>query len=570
VHGLYKEDNGASNVADDGDDEQGPGEDKIVESGIALTPYSYSRLDSLTGYNSGMPSPGFYHQVFLDRDESNSIETHKKLLFHAALTLRKKNKQAISSADLIAVETSALALARLRGHPHVWRTDLTDAIISALVKDEIIAGFEHPMLTALHDALRGDARGRLAEGTMLPPLVHDVESRLHRHGLQPTAGKRTELFDLTEAEGLIKSRLLHQLACIKVAGFSLTAATDLSGDERGSVFEEWTIEWSPNLDATLIEASVYGATLIEAASNRLLELTACGVPDSELAAKYLIEACSMGLTELGEKLSREMDGIICGDQRFHSVTTCAAQLLYLYKYDQLLSDKPLADLGKLLHTAFDRSIWLLESLGRSAGNDMKSVTAIGHLVELLERCGSDLNLDRQYLVEVFRRARTDSNQAALIRGALTGALWALQEAHMETIAEDLTLFQEPQTLGDFLTGLFHIAGDVVQRNPDLIGSLDNILMGYDDEQFLEAAPSMRQAFAYFSPREKHFIASSILKAAGYTGKVEPLTTLSVDVRTAERALALEMRVKAALKQYGITGPINGSATPSPFEEPTSE
>ena len=28
--------------------------------GIALTPYSYERLDSLTGYEAGMPNPGFY------------------------------------------------------------------------------------------------------------------------------------------------------------------------------------------------------------------------------------------------------------------------------------------------------------------------------------------------------------------------------------------------------------------------------------------------------------------------------------------------------------------------------
>ncbi len=37
-----------------------------VERGIALTPYSYVQLDSLKGYESGMPNPGFYHQVWED------------------------------------------------------------------------------------------------------------------------------------------------------------------------------------------------------------------------------------------------------------------------------------------------------------------------------------------------------------------------------------------------------------------------------------------------------------------------------------------------------------------------
>jgi hypothetical protein len=40
---------------------------EIVNQGIALTPYNYDRLDNLTGYNSGMPNPGFYHTVWTHR-----------------------------------------------------------------------------------------------------------------------------------------------------------------------------------------------------------------------------------------------------------------------------------------------------------------------------------------------------------------------------------------------------------------------------------------------------------------------------------------------------------------------
>ena len=33
-----------------------------------LTPYSYERLDSLRGYEAGMPNPGFYHRLWQDRE----------------------------------------------------------------------------------------------------------------------------------------------------------------------------------------------------------------------------------------------------------------------------------------------------------------------------------------------------------------------------------------------------------------------------------------------------------------------------------------------------------------------
>ena len=58
-----------------------------VERGLALTPYSYERLDGLKGYESGMPNPGFYHQAWEDR-RSGLAETHRRLLARVAGVLR--------------------------------------------------------------------------------------------------------------------------------------------------------------------------------------------------------------------------------------------------------------------------------------------------------------------------------------------------------------------------------------------------------------------------------------------------------------------------------------------------
>ena len=136
------------------------------ERGIALTPYSFERLDSLTGYEAGMPNPGFYQQVWRDRQKGR-MDTHHTLLQRIAQRLRE-NKQAISAADLIAAETTARGLAALRGHAEVWRTDLVDGIIGSLIKEEMARGGRHPLLDAVHDVLRGGERGLLAEGRNCP------------------------------------------------------------------------------------------------------------------------------------------------------------------------------------------------------------------------------------------------------------------------------------------------------------------------------------------------------------------------------------------------------------------
>ena len=78
------------------------------ERGVALTPYSYERLDGLAGYEAGMPNPGFYHDAWEDR-QTGQRKTYRRVLARVAADLRGR-KQAVSSADLIAVETTACAL----------------------------------------------------------------------------------------------------------------------------------------------------------------------------------------------------------------------------------------------------------------------------------------------------------------------------------------------------------------------------------------------------------------------------------------------------------------------------
>ena len=79
-------------------------EAEVTDRGIALTPYSYERLDALVGYHSGMPNPGFYHRVWMDRQSGNS-DSFRALLTAVVEGVRAR-KQQISAADLIAEQRS--------------------------------------------------------------------------------------------------------------------------------------------------------------------------------------------------------------------------------------------------------------------------------------------------------------------------------------------------------------------------------------------------------------------------------------------------------------------------------
>jgi len=524
------------------------------ERGIAITPYSYERLDSLTGYNAGMPNPGYYHRMWQDRRAGRPI-AHRRLIFDVARALRDR-KQRVSSADLIAAESCAAALSQIRGHAEVWRTDLVDGLIGSLIKDELAAGGSHPLLDAIHEVLRGNARGALAEGATLPPLVKDLRRLLAEADLQPDPRPRDVELDLSTENDRAKSRLLHRLLILNIGGFAQTGGTDFtSRDDLSRLWEKWRVLWSPEYESSAIEAARYGPTLAEAAANRLAEQARALQRSAERGAILLLQASLADLNAVASDLHAQLALLVNQDGDFLSVTAALAHLLYLHQFDETMGTRGRGDVGRLLLEAFARGLWLLEVLGQM-GDDAggKAVRGVASLLDTFERCERPLSLDRTEFRDVLARVAGDRAQAPAIRGAAIGSLWVLGEADAQQVRAELKLFADPDRLGDFLTGLFAVAREVVQRHADLILAIDELLSGFVDEQFLTALPSLRLAFTYFTPREKHHMAASLLEALGIKGKAAaPMTALQVSPEDAARALAREGALFAAIAQYGLRG-----------------
>jgi hypothetical protein len=521
------------------------------ERGIALTPYSYERLDSLTGYEAGMPSPGFYHAVWENRLDDKGA-TYRPLLAGVARDLRRRG-QPVSAADLIAVETTSRALAALRGHPEVWRRDLIDGIVGALIKEELEYGGTNPFLDAVFAAFRGGERGQLAEGTARPPLVHDLLEQLRRYDLVFGPRERSVKLELREPEGLAQSRLLHRVRVLGIAGYERAAGTDLvTREDLAHVWEQWRLRWSPEFDASCIEAAIYGPTLLDAVGARLLGRAARMERDAEGAALVLLDAGLMGLERLSPLLGQQLVQLVREDGRFVSVTGALRHLLYLYCYDDLLGTSGLGDIGALLVETYQRALWLLEGVGQAEGMEDGLLRGVAAILETFERGARPLDLSRIELVGLLRRVSGDAAHRPLLRGAVTGALWTLGEAPMEQVLADLRYCSDPSHLGDFLTGLFRLARETVQRHPELVRQIDSLLIGYADEAFLEALPALRLAFSFFTPREKHYLARTLLEAQGQTAPA-PLPDLEVDAETAARALACEARLFRTIERYGLRG-----------------
>ncbi len=519
-----------------------------IESGIALTPYSYSRLDSLTGYESGMPSPGFYDYIWQEQEKN----VYQKILATTINELRER-KQTVSTADVIAVEVMAEALATLRSHKRVWRKDLIDAIIGSLVKDEFEYATIHPFLEALYDIFRGSKRGFLAAGTTLPPLVKNLQKILKEHNLEATAKKRIIDLDLYSKLDLTRSRILHKLRILNIQGYKLVESINWAlREDLSKVWEKWEIEWSPDFDSSCIESAIYGITLAEAAVAKIKEREAAIEKDTEVAALLLLDACLIGLDDLTSSFYNRLIEIVNKDGNFFSVTAALEHLLYLFRYDQILGTKEEQDIGKLLAEVFSRSIWLLELLGNPQGTDKKLLYSLQILLQTFEFCDSTLKLGRENFLETIGRISLDKNQSPLMHGAMMAILWKLGETHLDQLVIDIRYCASPSHLGDFLTGLFSLARELAQRHTEIVLSIDSLLMAYDDQTFLEALPALRLAFSFFTPREKHYLAKTLLKALGIED-ITPLPKLEIDTELAATVLAFEDKLFKTIDCYGLRG-----------------
>jgi hypothetical protein len=531
-----------------------------------LTPYSFDRLDALHGYDAGMPNPGFYHAVWKARAGKADLRVHEKLLRDVVSHLRDK-KQPVSSADLIAAETTARALAAVRGHAEVWRTDFVDGLRGAILKDEVV-GLRHPIMDAVFAVLRGGERGVLAEGTTLPPLVTDLRNDLDRLNLVARVDAQDISVKLTDPFGRERSRLMHRIRLLDLGGYALTGST-LNEPNAAELEETWRLARAPDFDAHCIETSRYGATSAEATASRLLEMAGTANRDAAAASKLLLDAALAGLDTLSDDLLATVRRLIHTDGDFFGVAVALGRLLSLYRYDTALGTAGRPDLGQLLSETFARALWLLESLGQTVGKDREIVAGIRALLDTFDRCDLALGLDRNELIDVLRRVSGDAGQNPLTRGATLGALWAIGAADATLVMTRLREFADPEHLGDFLGGLFALAREQVQRQKDLLLGVNDVLSDYETDEFLTALPPLRLAFTYFTPREKNNLALTLREALGMAKEPE-LAALAVPPEVAAEALRFEDSLFKAAEKFGVRVAGTPARRPVPPEPTGSE
>ncbi|WP_327004961.1 DUF5682 family protein [Dactylosporangium sp. NBC_01737] len=392
--------------------------------GSYLVPYSFRRLDAFDGYQSGMPSPEYYQQLW----EGGPQHAADRLVGAVVGRLRGR-KQRASTADLIAAGASAAGLALVRGHRHPGRTDILDGLAGALVHDALdeplpwatrgrLRAGTHPVVVEMVAALSGSRVGRLHPSTPLPPLVHAADADLEREGL---SGDRTVTLALTSDDGLRRSRLLHRLRVLGIPGFNRQRGPRTGVDPV--LDEQWDVTVHEHRLVALIEAGAYGATLEEAAAAAL----AGRIRDADVAglADALFDAALCGTVRLSDQVLHDLDAAVGTAADLGALGRLLAVVLTLWRHDRLLGTAGSAPLGTVIAAAQQRALWLAEGVrGGTAPAEPARIDAVVAVRNTMVHAGRRLGLDPQVALAVMRRIAEDRDAPPDLRGAAFGFGWS--------------------------------------------------------------------------------------------------------------------------------------------------
>ncbi len=519
---------------------------------VVLMRYGFEQLDRLNGYASGMPAPDFYQRRW-DGGEVGQI------LVELGRRCRQRRIE-LSVADEIAALDHCRLLASLRGHSQPSREDVLDAIRACFIKGTV--DIEGVLVLALaRQLLAGNSVGSVPPDAGQPPIVEDfrVTARRLTLDLDRIEARETALDLYRKTRHRELSRFFYRLAFLDVPFADLVRGPDfVRGVGLERVQEVWKYHWSPAAESALIERSVYGASVEEAAASLLLERFAQAELKgqgrrADVATHLLLEACQMGLHRHTQDLFEQTRDLVAEDSDFVSLITAVETLLMLHLSREPLEAHGLIGVTLLAGQAYNRAIYVLPQLAATPDDQTETVldalNAMAQSATTLDESEGQREARHTGLQEI---AETAGGNAAL-RGAAAGTLHADGAMSVLELVRHLRGHLLGAAASDgpaFLRGLMRTARSVLWRAPAAIDAVHEVLRSWTEDQFVSQVPNMRLAFADLTPRECDELAACVARRFGIQ---PPRAAVSGAFSESDLLLAIdiEARLKRALQRDGL-------------------
>ncbi len=492
--------------------------DKLPEtsSKSTLMPYSYYRLSSVSGYGAGSKAPGYYEIIWKKRLSGRLNEVSAEYLTRLA-AYQRENGYAASSAEVIEALRLSETLASMRGGKLANLADLRDSAVTCLGH-----GSFGEISLACANVEIGTKIGSLPEGTVCTSLQEDFNRELKDLKLERfrTAASMELELDLREnlrvkSEksaflDLNRSFFLHRL---KILGIHFGEQQTRSQD-NATWAEMWKLRWSPETEIEIVEASLIGDTVCQAAElsigRRLVQADtliktgeilsdafACGLPEAVKTAVSAVQSLAAGCTSAADCGS--VIGILSSIVRFGSI--------------RRIDSSPLIPLMQQLFLRFTLELpysWVCDKLAADA-----LVTGI---LRVNDACLSHDFLDDERFLDLMHELSDSDMANPYLSGFGCAVLMERGKISPEALSVLISRRLSHGTpAGD---GALWFEGLSKKNRRSLIGRLSvweklcEYISGLDDEEFKPVLVCLRRTFSEFTPAEKADIGENIGEALG--------------------------------------------------------
>ena len=536
----------------------------IQNSSNYLIPYSFEEADQRKGYIAGIEYPAFYNNIWKKLNENlieNAYtETVKSFIVKAAGINRDYYN--VNIPDCINAYYMAINLAKLRGKNNAGVYELIDAVKSAFVKGEI--SLENTgNIELMMKLLSGIANGKVSSKSIVPPVVLDFRNlcKTHRIRIDKTETTESTLDIIKDKNHFEKSKFFHKMRFLDIGFCKLIKGPDyIEKTDKNLAREIWKYKYNSQVEALLIDKSVYGTSVEELCLNFIKEKLKSRLNGEEIS-KLIIESTVMGLYNFLIDNYNEIENIILSDNDFVSLCKALDNFSYLINIEKINGNinkdrenifkdiniiskiKSLSKLGFILAAQNMESIKNLDE-----ENALKYSVYIKNLfIYTLENEDLDCREIFYGSIDSMTQNTFGSSHIYAVCLSIKYKSGKIDAKEFASIISNFLETAETESIAYFLNGVFLIARDILFINNDLINEIDKIVKNIEENKFMEILPNFRFAFTNLTPTETERLSLIIAKLY----KTKESNTESISKEEIQRAKIIDKKIAKEMSRYEI-------------------
>ncbi|NUU78946.1 DUF5682 family protein [Paenibacillus xylanilyticus] len=520
--------------------------------------YTFAEADRLNGYASGMPYVNYYDMIWsqLLRQKNTAYnKTAVDLLSQLTRKLREGHEH-VSTSDAIEAYSMIQGLATLRGKREGGVYELMDAALASFVKGELTLATEKP-LQELQRLLTGDVIGSVAPNSFSIPIVEDFKARCAVSKLHlRTTGQHKKVLDLYAKPEHRQLSQLFQCITYLVPEFAKRQSGPdwIAQRDMNLVRETWIYNYSSRIEARLIENSLYGGTIQEAATRKMAEHMQ-DIPDhhSGELAKSMLQALLMGLQDTAKQLYDQVRSALRKDGNFLSLCGSLHILDRIHQHRRLLGLSEDSHLPELVAEAYNNAVDKLLQLSKTNPDEHKAIIQGLKLLAMLAESSEE-----RYQDETFRahlnELLADHRLPAQLEGVCLAISSGLGDRSREEIVNRARGYirgtpEQMRQTAHYLQGVFAVARDAFLYEDQLLSELNYMIEQLDHDEFIVMIPELRLAFTYFTPMETALIADRV--ASLHQVQAEEMSKPGVDEQMLFQAKAWDDAIRKEFEAWKL-------------------